>query len=59
MEHISMSSTSTSASNSIGQNEFLFRTPISHAEELETPSFSQPMGHLSKEATEEIYRYLA
>ena len=28
----------------MGQSEFLFRTPVSHAEEPETPNFSQQMG---------------
>ena len=46
-ERINLSSASTSAaqvSNSMGQSEFLFRTPVSHTEEPESPNFSQQMG---------------
>ena len=44
MERIGVSSASTSmVQTSMGQNEFLFKTPNSHAEEPETPSFSQAM----------------
>ena len=44
-ECINLSSASSStAQTSMGQNEYLFRIPISHAEEPETPNFSQLMG---------------
>ena len=40
----SASTFAAQANNSIGQSKFLFRTPVSHTEEPETPNFSQQMG---------------